>query len=87
LGKGEVMQYILTQEEKDNLVPKSEVEKRDEALELARRIIVNLAGIQCGGYCNFCPVSSIQLDPKSKDLVPSDELSELMCRQYKRYGK
>ena len=81
------MHYLLTQEELNNLTPVVNVTMRDEALELARRIIVNLAGIQCGGYCSKCPVSHIQHSPKSVDLVPSVEQSALICRQSKRYGK
>lgn len=58
------MQYILTKEELDNLVPKQDNTDRDKALEIARKRILSLSGFQCihedSGHgfsrrCDGCP--------------------------------
>lgn len=61
------MQYLLTQDEMNALVPKDEVAQRDLALAAAREKILDLAGFHCihkpspnpnrGGYCDDCPCS------------------------------
>lgn len=54
------MQYLLSKDELDNLVPKKEVEDRVEALELARKRILEVSQFRCmydvrTGYCDSCP--------------------------------
>lgn len=41
------MQYLLTREELDNLVPKEEVQRRDIALEESGRLILELSNFKC----------------------------------------
>ncbi len=62
------MQYLMTQEERDALVPKHEITLRDHALAAAREKLLLLAGFDCihddagrnsGGYCDDCPCSPI----------------------------
>ena len=64
------MQYLLTEEEFKNMVPKQSLIERDEALELARNIILTQSNFNCihdiselhvkyGGYCDDCPCSPI----------------------------
>ena len=61
------MQYLLTQEELDNSVPRADLTERDHALAVAREKILTLSGHNCihsdagknrGGYCDDCPCSS-----------------------------
>jgi hypothetical protein len=66
------MQFILTREELDALVPRTELQAAQEALIVARKAILKAAGYTCihdripdehgrryGGYCDSCPVSRI----------------------------
>ena len=54
------MEYILTQSEYDALTPVKRLQDRNEALEVARKIIVKLTGKDCkSGYCDHCPISDI----------------------------
>lgn len=71
---GIVMQYILTQEEKDALVPRAELDARDALLDKLREGILRVANFTCihdrvgadgkklksldRGYCDACPVSA-----------------------------
>ena len=81
------MQYLLTQQEYDALTPVKRVQERNEALEVARQIIVKLSNQPCGeGYCDQCPVSSIGGEIGENDR-PSHEISRLICIKNKRYGK
>ena len=57
------MKYILTQKEKDNLVPKFDLEEANRALKEARRIILDQSGFPCAheqpdknDYCVGCPI-------------------------------
>lgn len=81
------MQYILTEEEHEKLVPKKQLQESKEALEVARRIIVRHGTMQCGeDYCDYCPISDI-----GEDLItegrPNHEVSRLICTLPRRYGK
>lgn len=54
------MEYILSREELDNLVPKKEKTDRDDALELAKKRILEVSQFRCihdsrTGYCDSCP--------------------------------
>ena len=46
------MQYILTQEEMDQLVPKSQLEDQKAVLKEARRVIIALHKEMCKAYLN-----------------------------------
>lgn len=82
------MQYILTQEEYDNMLPKILVAKRDEALEVARKIIVKLSGIACGtAYCDDCPIANPErYMPKGRE-ESSRDVSLAICHLYRKYSK
>lgn len=78
------MQYLLTEEEHDNLTPIKRVERRDQSLEVARQLIIELAGIECyKGYCDSCPISSIGHGAK---VVNRDD-SKLICKKTRKYSK
>ena len=88
------MQYILTQEEKNNLAPKEEVENRDAALESARILILAQSGWlrRCGhGYCDGCPVDSIgHHDWSGYKPIPhiaDHKVGKLICRKTRHYSK
>lgn len=81
------MQYLLTQEERDGLVPKDEVTLRDAALSVARDKILQLANFNCihkddesmdNGYCDLCPCSTLGRDYATWERV---------CWLSKRYSK
>ena len=59
------MQYFLTKEEYSDLTPKTELHRRDDALEASSRLILELSGFKCrhrrggsfpSGYCDECPL-------------------------------
>ena len=66
------MQYILTQEEMDNLTLKENVTSRDGTLEYCRKTILRLAGFKCvypdkgeeaeerEVYCDDCPCRGVR---------------------------
>jgi hypothetical protein len=78
------MQHLLTQEELDNLVPKSKVGRRDKALEIARGIILYESQFSCihdrkqkyGNYCDDCPVH-----------LKAPNHFELICTDIKNWSK
>jgi len=82
------MQYLLTQDELEALVPAKSLEERNDALEAARKLIVKLANIPCGKtYCSECPISSIGFyDHDDPDAI-SWESSKLICSEYRKYSK
>lgn len=58
------MQYILTQEEMNNMTPKADVEARDRALFAAREKLLLVSGFECihaldskNDLCDDCPCS------------------------------
>ena len=82
------MQYILTKEEFDDLLPMRQVLERNAALEDARKIIVKLAGVRCGEtYCDNCPISSIGYYEHGDADAISDNSSRLICSEYRDYSK
>ncbi len=76
------MQYILTQDEMDNLVPKVDHVKALDAIACMRRMIVPVG--KCvhdsggPGYCDDCPLSSLGL---------GYEMSKQMCNLHRQYSK
>ena len=59
------MQYILTQEEYDNLVPKRDLDRAKEKIEILNEEVIKLSGFVCiyenkfpHTYCDLCPLSS-----------------------------
>lgn len=65
------MEYLLTKQEFENLVPKEEIERRDRALNTAREKLLEIARFDCVhdrdgknhlGYCDMCPCSGIDDD-------------------------
>jgi hypothetical protein len=83
------MQYLLTQEEMDRLVPKVDLVKATDAIGAMRRMIVPVGKCvhdQLGpAYCDDCPLSSTGgLNDKRK---PTYEMSKQMCNLHRRYSK
>lgn len=71
------MQYLLTDEEYKALVPVAAVNIRKEALEAARKIIVEQANINCGvEYCNECPIAKLE-----------SSASHMICKKPRDYIK
>ena len=54
------MQYILTQGEYDALTPVKQLQERNEALEVARQLIVTDEQCQKIHYCCDCPIGQIE---------------------------
>lgn len=61
------MQYILTLEEYDNLVPKSELNKAKEKIDILNQKVLELSGFSCiyenksiFSYCDLCPLNSFR---------------------------
>ena len=84
------MQYLLTQDELDNLVPQAELAFKTTALEVARKIIMKEAKENCihdktpewVGYadCGKCPCSSLREGEDHK-------VMKQICTLEQRYSK
>jgi hypothetical protein len=83
------MQYILTQEERNNLVPMADLDKAKVALNEARKELLKANDFTCWhdpqsnsdyNYCDNCPCSSIQ---EGKDY----KTWGLVCSLSKNYSK
>ncbi len=87
------MQYILTQEEYNNLTPVSRIQERDESLEYARKLILESSEHichhdmtekqweECNGYpamCSECPIGKVDSNYK---------LSQKICGLSREYSK
>jgi hypothetical protein len=87
------MQYILTQAEYDALTPVKRLQERNEALEVAREIIVRLnesrTGMKCGvDYCDTCPISDIgHAKDGSMEDRPSHKESKHICIKERYYSR
>ena len=59
------MQYILTEDEYKNLVPKSKYEEKCNEIKELQQLLMNVTGYICihgengydGFYCDNCPIS------------------------------
>ena len=67
IQESKVMQYILTLEEYDNLVPKSELNKAKEKIDILNDKVLELSGFSCiyenksvFSYCDKCPLNSFR---------------------------
>jgi hypothetical protein len=88
------MQYILTQQELDNLVPVAKLHDYEHATELAKRQILKLANFTCihdgkpfvtrmhAGYCDDCPCAS-----KHGDDQQTHKSYSLLCKASKNFSK
>lgn len=79
------MQYLLTQQEYDKLVPKAELDSARKALALAREAILRSAKFTCihegkRGYCDFCPIGDL-----AGKIAYND--SKLICTLHREYSK
>lgn len=54
------MQYILTQQELDALTPVKGLQERNEALEVARKLIISDEKCHKTYYCSDCPIGKIE---------------------------
>lgn len=90
------MQYILTREELDNLVPRSELVEANKALTAARDSILMHSGFRCihdrnplmpaertyrNDYCDHCPISEIPND------ATGFSVSRTICTLPRNYSK
>ena len=76
------MQYLLTTKERDALTPIKRLQERDEALEVAREIIVKLSGVECGiDYCNNCPLDYLR--PINEKMT--HKISNHICIKPRKY--
>jgi hypothetical protein len=83
------MQYLLTQQEYDKLVPKAELDNAEAALELARVEMLRLAKFTCihnngqssrnRGYCDACPAGDLSNLPYMS--------SKLICTLSRNYSQ
>jgi hypothetical protein len=87
------MQYTLTEEEFEDLVHKSELEKALAALEVARDEILNRAGYTCihqrndihFNYCYGCPCNPLEHSKNGNRA--SYHIWKLICGRTPAYGK
>lgn len=61
------MQYILTEEEYNNLIPKNEVDELIKKLDKANKRILEMTTsgkclLEAGSYCDYCPINVLKLD-------------------------
>ena len=78
------MEYLLTQAEYDALTPVKRLQERNDALEVAREIIVELSGVRCGdAYCDECPLDYLR--PSNEKMTR--EISHHICIKSRNYGK
>ena len=76
------MQRLLTEEEYQELTPKSQVKIREDALETARLLILELSNYACSSDdCGSCIIGSV----RDRRLNPMD--SSLICRKNRVYHK
>lgn len=93
------MNYILTQEEMDNLTNKKtseeEIKDLNEALEWCRLQLMQ-KGCCNGAYCDTCPISELGFYMVGDDCVdkvegegatPTEKISDLICNRYRDYSK
>ena len=82
------MQYLMTKDELDAMVPKSALAERDTALAEARTKILVLSGFSCVhdedgpnsyGYCDECPCSAAANEWRRE--------WDHICNLHKRYSK
>lgn len=72
------MRYLLTQKEYDALTPVKGLQERNEALEAAKVLILELSGFPCGEtYCDKCPIGNMEDNTSSKHI----------CIQMRQYSK
>ena len=71
------MQYILSQEELDNLVPKQELDETNELLDAVVKVFRNSK--MCNKHmfknthCDDCPIASLNLETKCGERVCKDQ--------------
>lgn len=58
------MQYLLTKEEYENLVPKEKLDAEKDKVKMLNKQVLELSGFSCVqetlrgfGYCDFCPIT------------------------------
>lgn len=71
------MQYILTQPEYDALTPVKRLQERNEALEVARRLIVSDDECKKMYYCSDCKIGQIE----------DRSVRERICTRQKNWAK
>lgn len=79
------MQYILNSKEFDALTEVTRLQNRNQALEVARKIILELSGFPCGKkYCSECPIVK-KGDIKSEH--SDDRIYSYICTKPKSWPK
>lgn len=71
------MQYILNEEEYKALTFVYHVEDRNEALEVARKLIMPDDKCRMINYCTECPIGQIE----------NGMVRDYICRTYKKWPK
>ena len=71
------MQYLLTAAEYDALTPITGLQERNEALEVARNMIVSDESCKETHYCSDCPIGQIE-DRSIRDHI---------CIRHKKWPK
>lgn len=85
------MQYLLTQKEMDDLVPKERLERRDKVILVARDMILKYAKFTCvhdikkgtaghgyNTYCDDCPLGILKAPASAQ---------EYLCKLSQSYSK
>lgn len=81
------MQFLLTKDELDALVPKEQVQVRDEVLAVAAKAVMRAGGRACWhdtqsrGYCDDCPLVALMHEAHM-----SREL-RVICDKQKAFSK
>ena len=77
------IQYLLSQEEMDQLVPKVDLEQRDQALEWCMEHLK--PGYCHETYCTECIIS--RMTDSDEDRSLNHKLSKLICKKTRHYGE
>ena len=80
------MEYLLTQKEFDALTPVKRLQDRNEALEVAKDLILNMHGKGCLemiGDCGSCPIGKLGLSSDKN----KHEASKHICIIKRGYSK
>lgn len=81
------MQYLLTKEEYENLVPAEKVAERNKALAAARQLIVSDSQCEEIDYCEDCPIGRLWRQHENKGEDDGYEEMMLICTKRKKYPK